>query len=65
MLLTVDHPKCGRDVAWVHEYGKSRVFYLMFGHGPSAWQNPNYAAPCQRHPLGGEKIGQLNKGKAL
>ncbi len=43
VLLTVDHPKCDRGVAWVHQYGKSRVFYLMFGHGPSAWQNPNYS----------------------
>jgi uncharacterized protein len=42
VLLTIDHPKCGRDVAWVHSYGKSRVFYLMFGHDPAAWQNPNY-----------------------
>ena len=42
VLLTVDHPKCDHNVAWVTHSGNSRVFYLMFGHGPSAWQNPNY-----------------------
>lgn len=42
VLLTVDHPNCDHNVAWVTESGNGRVFYLMFGHGPSAWQNPNY-----------------------
>ena len=42
VLLTVDHPKCDHNVAWVRHVGNSRVFYLMFGHGPSAWQNPTY-----------------------
>jgi len=42
VLLTVDHPKCDHNVAWTTHFGKSRVFYLMFGHGPSAWHNPAY-----------------------
>ena len=42
VLLTVDHPKCDHNVAWTTQFGKSRVFYLMFGHGPSAWKNPTY-----------------------
>jgi len=42
VLLTVDHPRCGHNVAWVTQFGNSRVFYLMFGHGPSAWRNPIY-----------------------
>lgn len=42
VLLTVDHPKCDHNVAWVTHFGNSRVFYLMFGHGPSAWENPSY-----------------------
>ena len=42
VLLTVDHPKCGHDVAWTTHVGSSEVFYLMFGHGPSAWRNPTY-----------------------
>jgi uncharacterized protein len=43
VLLTTDHPKNEPPIAWVKQYGKSRVFYFMLGHGPSAWQNPNYA----------------------
>ena len=42
VLLTTNHPKNEPPIAWVHQYGKSRVFYLMLGHGPSAWTNPNY-----------------------
>lgn len=43
VLLTTDHPKNEPPLAWVKQYSKSRVFYFMLGHGPSAWQNPNYA----------------------
>ena len=42
VLLTTDHPKCGRDIAWTKTAGKSRVCYLIFGHDEQAWQNPNY-----------------------
>ena len=42
VLLTTDHPKCGHAIAWTRQAGKSRVCYLMFGHGPSAWDNPIY-----------------------
>jgi hypothetical protein len=42
ILLMVEHPKCDHNVAWTYQFGNSRVFYLMFGHGPSAWQNPVY-----------------------
>jgi uncharacterized protein len=42
VLLTTNHPKNEPPLAWVKQYGKSRVFYLMLGHGPSAWQNLNY-----------------------
>jgi hypothetical protein len=42
VLLTVEHPKCGRDIAWTKTYGKSRVCYLMFGHDDKGWNNPNY-----------------------
>jgi type 1 glutamine amidotransferase len=42
VLLTTDHPKCGRDIAWTKTYGKSRVCYLIFGHDEKAWQNPSY-----------------------
>jgi len=56
VLLTVDHPKCDHNVAWTTHFGDSRVFYLMFGHGPSAWQNPVYQQLLVRgNPLGGGK----------
>jgi type 1 glutamine amidotransferase len=42
VLMTTDHPKCTREVAWTTQYGKSRVCYLMFGHDNKAWVNPNY-----------------------
>lgn len=28
-------------VAWTHSYGKGKVFYTTFGHGPSSFQQPN------------------------
>jgi uncharacterized protein len=42
VLLKTDHPKNEPRVAWVKEYGKSRVFYFMLGHDSKAWQNPAY-----------------------
>jgi len=42
VLLTTNSPKNNHEVAWTHEYGKSHVFYLQFGHGPGAWKNPVY-----------------------
>lgn len=42
VLMTTDHPKCGRDIAWTTTYGKSRVCYLIFGHDSKAWENPAY-----------------------
>jgi uncharacterized protein len=42
VLLTTDHKKSDPPLAWVHQYGKSRVFYLMLGHDSKAWRNPYY-----------------------
>jgi type 1 glutamine amidotransferase len=42
VLLTTDHPKCTREMAWTTQYGNSRVCYLMLGHDNQAWVNPNY-----------------------
>jgi uncharacterized protein len=41
-LLKTDHPKSEQRLAWVTNYGKSRVFYLMLGHDHKAYENPNY-----------------------
>jgi len=41
-LLTTTHPKSGNPIAWSRTHGKSKVVYLQLGHGPSAYDNPNY-----------------------
>lgn len=48
VLLTTDHPKCGRNIAWTRNYGKSRICYLIFGHDDQAWRNPAYRDLLQR-----------------
>ncbi len=42
LLLKTDHPKNDPELAWVKDYGKSRVFFLMLGHDAKAWANPNF-----------------------
>ena len=42
VLLTTDHPKNDSKIAWTHEFGKSRVFYLQLGHDSQTWKNPVY-----------------------
>jgi type 1 glutamine amidotransferase len=41
-LLTTTHPKSGKPLAWCRIQSKSRVVYLQLGHGPSAFNDPNY-----------------------
>lgn len=43
VLLTTDHPKNDPKLAWVKQYGKSRVFYFMLGHDEKAYANANFA----------------------
>jgi len=42
VLLKTDNPKNDPNIAWVTQYGSSRVFYFMLGHDHLAWENPNY-----------------------
>ncbi len=42
LLLKTDHPKNDPQIAWVREFGKSRVFYFMLGHDHFAYENPNF-----------------------
>ena len=42
VLLKTDHPKNNPELAWVTEYGKSRVFDPMLGHDRKAYDNPGY-----------------------
>lgn len=48
VLLTTDHPRCNRELAWTKQYGKSRIAYLMLGHDSEAWKNPNYPKLLER-----------------
>jgi len=41
-IITTTHPKSGKPLAWTRTEGKSRVFYLQLGHGPSAYSNSNF-----------------------
>jgi len=41
-LLTTTHPKSGKPLAWCRTQSRSRVVYLQLGHGPSAFNDPNY-----------------------
>ncbi len=42
ILLKTDHPKSCPELAWIHQYAASRVFYLMLGHDSKAWDNPGF-----------------------
>lgn len=48
VLLTTDHPTSGRILGWTHRYKKSPIVYLQLGHGPSAYNNPNFRALLTR-----------------
>jgi type 1 glutamine amidotransferase len=41
-LLTTNHPDCTPTVAWAHKYRKSRIIYILLGHGHEAHENENY-----------------------
>jgi trehalose utilization protein len=42
ILLTVDHPKSMRTIAWTRRFGKARVFCLESGHDRQTFVDPNY-----------------------
>jgi type 1 glutamine amidotransferase len=42
VLLTTNNSMNNPQIAWTHEYGKSRVFYLQLGHDSQAWKNSAY-----------------------
>jgi type 1 glutamine amidotransferase len=43
VLLTTDNPTSEHVIAWSHKYKKSRIVYIELGHGPTAYENPNYS----------------------
>ena len=59
VLLKTDHPKNNPELAWVTQYGKSRVFYLMLGHDGQGLRQPGL--PEARPPgdsLGSGEVGE-------
>jgi len=48
ILLTADHPKSMKTIAWTRKCGKSRVFCLQSGHDNLTWENPNFAEVVRR-----------------
>jgi hypothetical protein len=42
ILLTTEEPTSTRNIAWVKEYGRSRVVYIQLGHDHHAYENPNF-----------------------
>lgn len=48
VLLTYDHLKSMRAIAWTREYGKARVFNYQAGHDNATWQDQNFRAVLQR-----------------
>lgn len=41
-LLTTNHPRSDKTIAWVSPYEKARVIYIQLGHDRQANLNPNY-----------------------
>ena len=48
ILLTTDHPKSARTIAWTRQYKKSRVFCLQLGHDNLAWVSPGFRTALAR-----------------
>jgi len=42
ILLSTDHPKSMKHLAWTREYRKSRVFCFESGHDDKAWSNSGF-----------------------
>ena len=48
ILLTVDHPKSMKTIAWTRQYRKARVFCTESGHDNQTWLNPNFKEVLRR-----------------
>ena len=42
VLLSTEHPKSDKTIAWVHNYGKARVLGYQSGHDKNAWTNEGF-----------------------
>ena len=48
VLLTYDHPKSMRTIAWTRQYRRSRVFCYEAGHDNATWPDPNFREVLRR-----------------
>jgi type 1 glutamine amidotransferase len=48
VLLTTDHPKSMRTIAWTRQLKNARVFCLESGHGHETYVDPNYRTVLSR-----------------
>lgn len=42
ILVTGDHPRSDKQIAWVHNYGRARVLGYQSGHDARAWTNEGF-----------------------
>ena len=42
VLLSVDHPRSMRSIAWIRTHGRARVFCLESGHDAQTYRDPNF-----------------------
>lgn len=42
VLLTTDHPRSMKSIAWIKESGKKRIFCFASGHDNQAWANSGF-----------------------
>jgi len=48
VLITYDHPKSMKTIAWTRQYRKSPVFCLEQGHDHLSWNNRSFRMILQR-----------------
>ena len=48
ILLTTDHPKSMKTIAWARQYKKSRVFCFESGHDNQTWVDANFRRVLRR-----------------
>ena len=48
ILLSVNHPKSMKHIAWTRQYRNSRVFNLQSGHDNATWVDPNFRKVLER-----------------
>jgi type 1 glutamine amidotransferase len=42
VLVSTDHPRSDKPIAWVHNYRKARVFGYQSGHDAKVWTNESF-----------------------